>query len=446
MITFFVICAHLLLNVWIGWVFLTFFPDNRNWAESLVASLLLGIYLETLLIASMLFIGVSIKISVILMTGGILLLTFVAWLKGNITMPKFSLGKLKWYEWILLFSIVEKIMFGLWKIIQTPLFFDDALTQWSGRARSLFGSVNFSLNPESPVFLGIIESKKHYPFAIQVWRMVTAIFNGSWNDTIGRVDGLVFFIAIISTVWLIVWRFSKIRWLATLAAFIVSALPLQIWHAAAGYGDIAVGAFAVASLASLLRQEWFLAGIFAAGAAWTKNDGLILYMPGIFVMVFLLQFSLKEIREFKWFQKEKWQKIILFMAGLITLIPWFIFKYIHALGVTPNQEKLSFHPEALGLFWKYVVNGSSHSIFWLFISVSILLILSKMYRDNTGRALLGLFLTSFLAIAFVYSCTDAYRFLLDETGVHRSMLQFYGVAIVVVIYGIWLKISDFSLN
>jgi hypothetical protein len=243
-----------------------------------------------------------------------------------------------------------------------------------------------------------------------------------------------------------VWRFSQIRWLATVAAFIISALPLQIWHAVAGYGDIAMEAFAVASLAALLRREWFLAGILAAATAWIKNDGLLLFIPALFIMAGLLQFSIQETIEFKWFQKEKWKNISNFLLGIITLMPWLIFKYIYSLGVTPGNEKFSLHLDAPKLFWDYVINGPSHSIFWIFIVIALLCSLIKMYKDKTGRALLGLLLTSFLIIAFIFTCTDAYIFLINGMTIHRTMLQFYGFAVVVSIYGVWLEIKKLSLK
>jgi hypothetical protein len=445
MITFCAISGHLILNLLIGWTALSFFSNNRIWAESIVVSLLCGIYLETLFIASLLFIGIPIKISVITLIAGVLILGAVTWRKGNIRIPKLSMGKLKWYEWILLLSIGEKILFGAWQLIKTPLYFDDAMTHWSGRARSLFGNINWSFNPESSVFLGYTGSK-NYPLEIPIWRAVTAVFNGSWNDIIGRIDGLVFFITIIISIWLIVWRFSQIRWLATVAAFIISALPLQIWHAVAGYGDIAMEAFAVASLAALLRREWFLAGILAAATAWIKNDGLLLFIPALFIMAGLLQFSIQETIEFKWFQKEKWKNISNFLLGIITLMPWLIFKYIYSLGVTPGNEKFSLHLDAPKLFWDYVINGPSHSIFWIFIVIALLCSLIKMYKDKTGRALLGLLLTSFLIIAFIFTCTDAYIFLINGMTIHRTMLQFYGFAVVVSIYGVWLEIKKLSLK
>jgi hypothetical protein len=445
MITFIAVCGHLFINILLGWTVLNCCSNHRNWAESVVVSLLCGIYLETLLVATLILLGIPLKVTVVLIIAGTLILFFIIRLRKGISIPKLSLGKVRWYEFLLLFTIGEKIVLLIWKLIQIPVFFDDAMTHWSLRARSLFGAVNWSLDPVSPDFLGLIRDK-YYPLSTPIWRAVTAVLNGSWNDVIGRVDGLIFFMVIIASVWLAVWRFSQLRWLAAIAAFIISALPLQIWHAGAGYGDIAVEAFALASLAALLRREWFLAGILASGTAWAKNDGLFLSMPGLFIMALLLQFSLKENKNNKWFQTESWKNIFWYLLGVITLTPWFIFKYVYSLEITSESLNVSVHLDALKLLWQEVINGASHSIFWYFVFFSVVLTAKRMLQDRIGFALFGLFFIAMISIVSIFSFTDAYLFLVNVHTVHRSMLQFYGIATVTVMYGLWLNMKDSSLR
>ena len=348
MTLFFSLIFHVALNLWTGWTVLRLCPGSRSWGESLTACLLLGIYVETLWIGVAGFAGIPMKISTIMMMIGIMIPAIMVWLKKGILMPKLRPGKLKWFEWMVLISIFEKLAFCVWKLTQTPLYFGDAFTHWAGRARSIFGQVNWSFDPASPVFLGFT-GNKGYPLGIPIWRAVTANFHGEWNDIIARADGIIFFVAIVAIVWLAVWRFSQNRWLAAGSGFIVSALPLQVWHAAAGYGDIGVEVFSVAAVAALLRREWLLGGILTAGAAWMKNDGL-LYLPGLLFMAVLLQFSYEDILNFRWFQKEKWGKVALFFTGIITLIPWWIFKIIYAAdikpGLAPGEGGFSWHADA----------------------------------------------------------------------------------------------------
>jgi hypothetical protein len=129
-----------------------------------------------------------------------------------------------------------------------------------------------------------------------------------------------------------------------------------------------------------------------------------------------------------------------FLIGFATLAPWLVFKHVHSLGISPGQNSLGWHPDAPGLIWKWVVMGPTSNILWIFVFACAIWTGGAMLRDRTGRALLAAFLTSLGGIVFVFGFTDAYAFLRDQTTIHRSMMQFSGVAILAMTYGVWLKI------
>ena len=161
-------------------------------------------------------------------------------------------------------------------------------------------------------------------------------------------------------------------------------------------------------------------------------------------MAVLLQFSYEDIKNFRWFQKEKWSKVVLFFMGIITLIPWWIFKIIYAPdirpGLAPSEGGFSWHADAPTLLWRFVTQAPSHSIFWIFVFIMIVLSLKPCMTDKIGRGLVGMFLISLLVLFVVFSGTSLYKFLHDQTTIHRSMLQLYGVATLTATYGIWLRI------
>jgi hypothetical protein len=264
---------------------------------------------------------------------------------------------------------------------------------------------------------------RHYPLLTVIWRAETAVVRGGWDDVLARADGLLFFLAAVAAVWLAVLRLSKCRWFGALAAFIVAAVPLQAWHAAAGYSDIAVEAFAVAALAALLRREWGLAGVLAAGTAWAKNDGLVVFMPALLAGACVLQSS--------------WPQLVAFVGGCATLAPWLLIKVALSLGVAPNQERLSWHPDALGLFLGSVFIGPTSSILWIGVLGALFWSGPALVRDQTGRALLVILAALSAAFFFVYSCTDSYVWLANEGTIHRSMLQLAALAVVISAYGLW---------
>jgi len=259
--TFFWIPVHILiLNTGLGWSILTLWQRNhdRNAVETAVSATLLGFYIETLFIGTLIFIGIPfvialrILIAITLISIVITLFTVLREKKARIRMP--NLMHLRWYEWLLGFSLVEKASFALWQLTHTFVWADDALNHWCGRGRCLFSGINWSMDPNSPVFLGFTSNAKNYPLGVVIWRAVTARLNGSWNDILARADNLLCFFLLTASVWLIVYRASKRRYLAAIGAFIISVLPFQAWHAAIGYSDIAVEVFVVAALAALLRK------------------------------------------------------------------------------------------------------------------------------------------------------------------------------------------------
>lgn len=443
--TIFPILLHLILTCWIGGIALSFFPKNRTCAENLVSSLLLGMYLETFAVGMMVLLGVPLIMAFVATIFIALLLTLLSYLTGKLTIPNLNILKkistlsLRWYEWLLLISLGEKLIFSVFLFFQTPLFFWDALRHWAGRGRALYAGVNWSVQPDSSVFLGSL-GHKSYPLMTPLWKAITAILNGGWNDTIARADSFIYFLALMAIIWLSVWRFSQSRGLAAAAVFILAALPLQVWHSMAGQNDIYVEVYFVAALAAILRHDYLLAGMLTAGAGWAKNEGFFLCMPALFLSIFFMHFSWSEIVQFHIWNKEKWKGKGCFLLGSASIAPWLIYKEMFSLHLE-DIRSFSWHPDAPQLFWEKVVLGPTHSIFWVFVFAIIILTLKTMIKIPTGRALLAAFFTSIFILMVTFFGSSAYIFLKEEQTIQRIMLQCSGIALITAVYGVWLKLK-----
>jgi hypothetical protein len=418
-----IIAGHLLLDILFGFSLLTLSGGDRSRAEMLAVSALVGIYFETIFAAALLFLGFNLTRVGIAAAALMAVSIGTAIYRGRLQFAFPVMPWPRWYEWLLLVSIGEKLLFAGSQLLSTPVYFDDALTHWSGRARSLFGEINWSLDPTSPFFLGKWWiGDDTYPLLTVIWRTLTAKANGEWNDLIARADGVIFFTIVLATVWLAAWRISRERWLAAAAAFAVSAIPLQRWHQASGYSDIAVEAFVVAAVAALLRQDWLLSGVLAAGAVWSKNDGL-LYFTAVLAGIAAMQ----------------WRKVPIFLAGFMTIAPWLIFNSVR-LGSLPFRSETVPHPDAVMLFLNVLVNTPTSGNLWIWIFACLIYTVAVMFKDRTGRALLVIFVISFGGIAFVFTSTSAYTFLANQMTIHRALMQFSATAIVIALYGLSMKI------
>jgi len=425
LITLLALGAHSLFDSLFGWAFLGFFGDEeQKGAERLFVSLLLGMYAETLIAGALMFVGLSLAYAGIAAAVAMAATIAVAFLKNRIRYPSLGFGRPQWFEWAALAAIIEKLIFASWQLLRTYTFFDDALMHWSGRARSLFGGVNWSFDATSPVFMGKQIGTLNYPLLTIIWRALSAKMIGEWNDVVSRADGILFLAVIVGLVWASVWRFTKSRWFAAAAAFGVAAVPLHVWHAAAGFSDIAVEAFVLASFCALLREEMFLAGLLAAGAVWSKNDGLVLYVPVLFVTALLIR------------HRTVWR----FLAGLATVSPWLLFNLINGLGFRPpTKTGFQWHADAPGQLWDAITASPSSGILWIFVVVALTYSATAMLKQNVGRALFVAAVLSFAEIGFVFSFTSAYEFLANQTTIHRTLMQFSAPAFLMAAYGLWLK-------
>jgi len=432
-----ILAGNVLVCATFGWAVLCVGAHERSSTETLFLSILVGMYIETLVAAIQMFLGLSLGIAgfttVVAMAG----VAIGIFYKHGVKTVRFAIDGPKWYEWLVLAAIAEKVLFAVWQLTRTHAYFQDALLHWSGRARALYGQANWSFDPSSPFFMGGYIGNRSYPLLTVLWRSLNAKFSGNWNDLIARADSLIFFVVVVGIVWIAVYRISNLRWMGAAAAYIVAAIPLHAWHAAAGYSDIAVEAFCVASVAALLRREWLWAGVMSAGAIWSKNDALVLYMPGIFAAAALMQVDTAK-------RQLDWRNLRQFLMGFATVLPWLAFNFIHGLGLTSAGGQLGWHGDAPSLLWHALIESPTSSILWICILAAIVYTGMPMLKDLTGRALMAGFFLSLSAILFIFTATSAYEFLLDETTIHRVMMQFSGMAILTAMYGLSLKTPEFA--
>jgi hypothetical protein len=432
--TLLLLIGHAGLDGIFGWSLLNSRRHERTWLETAVLSVLLGMYVETLAVAVLIFVGMNLDTAGIATALALGVVTAALLRRSWRNSPALHVKALHWYEWALLAMAGEKIAFAVWQLFRFHTYFVDALMHWSGRARALYGEVNWSLDPASPFFLGKYIGSGNYPLQTILWRALSAKLNGEWNEIISRADGVIFFVVIVAIVWAAVYRFSNSRAAAAAAAFVVSAVPLEAWHAAGGYSDIAVEAFLVAAVSALIRKDWFVSGIMIAGAVWAKNDGLVIYFPALLLAVVAMQIQGQ--------RKTQWRPVGSFTLGFITIAPWLIFNYLHSLGVTPvtaTPPSVQWHSGVSRLLVNALFTSPTSSVLWTVMLPCLVYLAFSMFKEPTGRALLLAFSGMLLSILFLFTATNAYVFLVNESTIHRVLMQFSATAILIATYGLWLK-------
>ena len=465
----FALILHVLVNFLLGYGILNAIFKGKFLPKNIFSITLVGIFIETSLCFLLIHIGIPFKLATLIILFFAMIINFKKLLHffRNDFSAYFQISlkyikSLKWYEWGLILLIVEKIGVIIWQLLSTPTYHSDTLKFWATFGKALYSGDNLSVNPEHVNFLARPLTRiVDYPFQIPIYRAIQATFNFEWNEFVARCDGLVFFLILCGLVGSFFYELTKKRWMSLGAMYIIASLPLQVWHAASGYADIAIEAYIAAAVISFIRKEWLLCGVLMAGATWTKNDGLALFLPGILAAGFVYHIFSKEV-----IWSEKIKKMGQFVGGYALAIPWLIYQAIYGASVLnqflipfKQKEDLSYQnydpndykvvltqvgerfedlAPSYQLFWDSVFLGSSHGIFWLVIFIALLLLLKRMLSDLMGRSLLLFFLIYCSTIYYLFTYTHAYEYLLIETTVHRVLLQFSTAALIIVGYGMSL--------
>lgn len=443
MIEFTVAFLHVLFGIAVGLGLLRLFRRDGGDAflgwETVPLAFLLGWQVETGLLWAGVLSGLSLKTG--MMAVGILLAPLGVWgakvyrsrfraaIRGVVRHPR-------WYEWFVLAVMAEKVVFSAWNAIRLPNAFSDAMTHWGGRGHSLYGGVNFSLDPAAADFLGHM-GRNSYPLAMQTWQAVNAVLVGGWSDVIPRLHGFFFFVAIFWLVWAAGRRLMESRFLAACGALVVVAYPLNVWHAFVGFNDIGVAAFTGAAMAFFTRREWAVAGLFAAGAAMQKNEGMVMVIPALAAGAALAT-------DRGWFN---FRALGRFLAGAAVITPWLVYKLLNGLPLlgAHGQQYGSWNPEAPLYFLHIIVIGPSGGGFWAIWTVMLLLMIPAFLRDGAGRGAITFCVVYPLMLMFLYFFTTMDQYLYDQENANRLMLQFLPAAFLALALGFGLHNQKSSL-
>ena len=417
-------------------------PKNYRLQDPVLA-FLIGLFWQTLLIGVLVLLGLPISWSIIIFLVVYSICMILFW--KIVTRPFFEMHsrswtkpRLYWYEQILILLLCIQLFWGLFCVINTPLYFSDAVHHWGARAKHLYYGVNWSTDPAHPYFLGV--GARQYPLGRPIWQCEIAFFAQQWNDIIPKFDGLFFFYITAYILWAGTFAFSCSRFLACFVTILFSSLPLTAWHMVSGFSDLGTAMYVTAAAWMLLHKKWFLCGVCLAASAWIKNDSFIIYTGPFLVAVFAYSYFGKPFSSKNLFRMSSWKHSLEYLAGLLTLFPWLALRQFYKLRVTPYGETdvFGWRPDAPKLFWDRVLDAPTSNAFWIIVIGYLAVRALSLWKDRTGRMLLTLFVLSYIDLFVIFSFTPAYDWLKYNSTVNRSMLQFYGITLFTLLYAIHL--------
>ncbi len=414
---------HIIVDVLIGLGILYFLGNNKPGMLIVTLSLALGFLVEGLFAGILNYLGVSVLISFI--SFAVVSIGFFSCLflrsKGQVlpSRPEMRMPT-SWIEWISIVVIAEALIWTAFNIYKMPLYFDDALNHWSGRAKAILFDVNWSWVKDSVYFLGDPFGHPEYPLLIPFWRAANACMLSSPNNISDRVDGLLMFLITLITIYYWTLQITKSREAGFVAAAIVSSLPLQTWHATAGYAELHIQAFLLLSMWAVFNNRLVLAGLFTAGMIYSKNEGLIIYMPCVLSYV-TLRLLLNRETDFH----QKFRGLLKYnVTWIVPTAPWLVFKVWNNVGFTiPSEAGLGYMEGSIQMFFKMLLDAPASNLFWIAVIVILIATLRRIIDHKELRLLVFTGLLMMAMFIFIFTSTGAYVFMENQMTIHRSLLQ-----------------------
>jgi hypothetical protein len=311
-----------------------------------------------------------------------------------------------------------KLFFILFSTLAYPTYFDDALTTWDYKAKTLYYAAGLG-NMGSAEFLG--GGALNYPLGTSLFKTWIALMAGVWSDACIHLYHFAIFVSMLILFYVNLRQYASAS-IALLFTYALSSIPLLAPHTYGGYADTALGYYLFAAVAMLAR--WFhgkesahlvIGAVLAGIMAFIKNEGLVLFMPVVLAtfLGFLLLSGLPK--------REK-TRLAVYLAGgvFLTAAPWLIIKKIYGLGIGPIP--FEFHPSSVVellriFFWEEGAFG----ILWAAAAAAILSNWATL-RDRRFVSYFAPTLVCFLAVAAVFTFTSSFEWLWERTTINRTLL------------------------
>lgn len=337
--------------------------------------------------------------------------------------------------WILLsFAVLKTIIAAITFLLLTPTYLDDTLDNWNLRGKVFFETERLELvmPGEDPLTspLGV----SSYPPAVPLIKASLAAIAGEWTDPlVNAIHGVWFLVAAVLLYCAVRRRFAR-HW-ALLAAYLYLCMPLATMHGTNPYADVFVSTHVFLAASWLLdalteknpakRSTWFvLLGIAVAALSFTKNEGIIVYLPPIALI--LIIWAVMRLRD----GSETFRSVL--AAALRVAIPlacialpWLLFKWSN--GLTFGNAKAI---GDLSIYWRdnvllSVIVNTFFEGNWLLLFPALIALLA--WRRHAAWNMY-LPLTAFIVIVYVgqlllFLFTNLAVEALMQTGYARGIIQ-----------------------
>ena len=346
---------------------------------------------------------------------------------------------------VLLIWTSIKIIAASATFLLTPLYVDDAIDNWNMRGKLIFHHqelvLGFPGDPQ-PTDGGTYA----YPPTVSMTKAWLAILADSWSEPLVNSIHIVWYLALLALLFGTV-RATIGLWFGLLGLYIFGSLPLPLLHATNPYADMFLAAHIGAAACFLLRalrspdsgsslRFLLLASLPIALLPFTKNEGLVLYLPALALALALAIFSLARQSIL---HRRDVIRASLFMLVITSsvLLPWLFFKWMHGFSFgnakgLPNILEFSWNPMSL----RAIVSNTIFEGNWLLLFPLFASLLLWQWRRAFTFPLLPLsvsFLLAYVLQIALFTFTPLATEAIKQTGYARGVIHLIPLVILLTV-------------
>lgn len=328
-------------------------------------------------------------------------------------------------------------------LVATPTYFDDASDNWNLRGKVFFThhEIRLSLSPDSDAIAPI----SSYPPAVPLAKTWLSTLAGSWQEPLVNGLHMVWYAAALVFVFCALRRRVSQSW-ALLGVYLLASLPLYLIHGLNAYADVFLSVHIFVALACVFhaasattrdtaRAFLRLAALATSILPFTKNEGLVLYLPPLLLVTALTLWKLHRQRVL---HRRDCVEILawhgVFLLGILG--PWLWFKWSNGLTFGNAKGLFGFSD----LTWQPIVflAIAVNTFFegnWLLLFPLFMLVLVMQWR-RTWAWPVGIFTLFFWILylvqmfAFVFTALSAEA--LMQTGYARGLIHLMPLTVTLV--------------
>jgi hypothetical protein len=321
-----------------------------------------------------------------------------------------------------------------------PIFAWDAWANWSAGAKLFFYTKGLMLDaaPQDFFARGAVLRIQSYPLhspLLQVW---FALWTGHFDEVVVKLWAPAYLLC--TALYLYSFAVREInRTIALIMLVLFLSSNLMSYHAVEAYSDFPLGSclmFALASFLMAIRRGpsyWIVVGLFCAQSLFIKEEA-------VFYVLLLLLSAIVYIRGNTGKDSGRTTNIVLLLAPLVLILPWFLFKYSHGfvMGAEKVRPSPGIHPEMISQIISLFTSLDNFNVVFIFFP-ALLLIAGKPTREF--RHLLFAVAGYMLFFFALYSLTSYATYIQQGTIFFRNVLTYYPSVCLLTIMAIQRTLS-----